>query len=141
MVSAESTMMWFWMPDAVTLVQWPVITTLLVIPLTLTLPPLQAMVRVSLIPETVMFSPAGAFVTEVGGAGIPTADVLGVVTEALGLCEEMLGAGRSVVKPPRETWCALNMKITIGRAITPNTNNASRIQRPRPCRRVPAGGP
>ncbi len=66
--SAVSTVIWFWMPDTITLVQWPVITTLLVIPLTLTLPPLQAMVRTSLMPETVMFSPAGAVVTEVGGA-------------------------------------------------------------------------
>ncbi len=60
MVSAASTVIWFWMPDTVTLAQWPVITTLLVIPLTLTLPPLQAMVRLSLMPETVMLSPAGA---------------------------------------------------------------------------------
>ena len=87
-------MTWFWIPDTTTLLQWPVITTLLVIPLTLTVPPLQAMVRVSLIPETVMFSPAGALVTEVGGVGAATADVLGTAADAVGLIEEKLGAER-----------------------------------------------
>ena len=45
MVSTASTVIWFWIPDTLRLAQWPVITTLLVIPLTLTLPPLQAIVR------------------------------------------------------------------------------------------------
>ncbi len=138
-ISAVSTMTWFWIPDTTTLLQWPVITTLLVIPLTLTVPPLQAMVRVSLIPETVMFSPAGALVTEVGGVGAATADVLGTAADAVGLIEEKLGAD-GMVGRPRVTWCALKAKIATGRAIMPNTNNASRIQRPRPCRPVRIGG-
>jgi hypothetical protein len=103
-MSAASTMIWFWIPDTRTLLQWPVITTLLVIPLILTVPPLQAMVRVSLIPETVMFSPAGALVA--GGVGAATADVLGIVADAVGPIEEKLGAGEKVGRL-RVTWCAL----------------------------------
>jgi hypothetical protein len=98
-MSAASTTIWFWIPDTVTLLQCPVITTLLVIPLTLTVPALQAMVRVSLMPETVMFSPAGALVTEVGAVGAATADVLGIVADAVGLIEEKLGIDGMVDRP------------------------------------------
>lgn len=137
MLSALSTVSWFWMPDTFTLTQCPVTVTLLVMPLTLTVPPLQAMVRTSLMPETVMVWPAGAVVAEVGGA---IAVVLGTLPDGVGLTEEMLGVGNRVVNPPRVTWWALKRKIAIGRAIMPMTNSASRIQRPRPCRRGPIGG-
>jgi len=139
-VSAVSTVIWFWMPDTVTLTQRPVIVTLLVIPLMLTLPPLQAMVRTSLMPDTVMFPPTGAVVAELGGDGGATAVEPGTVPDGDGLIEEMPGVGRRVVSPPRVTWWALKTKIAIGRAIMPMTNSASRIQRPRPCRRVPIEG-
>src|ERR1700735_4855592 len=123
MVSAASTVIWFWIPDTLTLTQWPVITTLLVIPLTLTLPPLQAMVRTSLMPETVMFSPAGAVDVDVDGIGV----VGGMVAEAVGLAVEMLGIGRRVVMPLRETWCAVKRKIPAGRAIMPMTKTPRMI--------------
>ena len=102
-VSAASTVIWFWIPDTLTLVQWPVTTTLLVIPLTLTLPPLQAMVRTSLMPDTVMFSPAGAVDTDVVGIDGAVAFVGGMVAEAVGPAVGMLGMGEKVVMPLRET--------------------------------------
>ena len=124
MVSAASTVIWFWIPDTLTLAQWPVITTLLVIPLTLTLPPLQAIVRASLMPETVMFSPAGAVDTDVVGIGGAVAFVGGM---AVGLAVEMLGMGEKVVMPLRETWCAVKRKIAAGRAIMPMTKTPMMI--------------
>ena len=102
-MSAASTVIWFWIPDTVTLAQWPVITTLLVMPLMLTVPPLQAMVRDWLMPLTVMFSPAGAVVPGVDGADGTIAVVGGIPTEALGLAGEKVGVGKSVVMPLRET--------------------------------------
>ena len=136
-MSAASTVIWFWIPDTVTLVQWPVITTLLVIPLTLTLPPLQAMVRTSLMPETVMFSPAGAVDTDVDGA---VAFVGGMVAEAVGLAVEMLGMGKRVVMPLRETWCAVKRKIPAGRAIMPMTKTPRMIHNVRLLREYWADG-
>ncbi len=126
-MSAASTLIWFWMPDTVTLAQWPVITTLLVIPLTLTLPPLQAMVRASLIPETVMFSPAGAVDTDVDGIDGGVAFVGGMVAEAVGPAVGMLGMGEKVVMPLRETWCAVKRKIAAGKAIMPMTKTPAMI--------------
>ncbi len=99
-LSAASTVIWFWMPDTVTPAQWPVIATLLVIPLTLTVPPLQAMVRISLMPETVMFSPAGAVVADVDGAA---PGVCGIVPDGVGLTEGKLGMGNMLGRPLRET--------------------------------------
>jgi hypothetical protein len=136
-VSAASTVIWFWIPDTVTLAQWPVITTLLVIPLTLTLPPLQAMVRTSLMPETVMFSPAGALDTDVDGE-VPVAG--GMVAEAVGLAVEMLGMGKSVEIPLRETWCAVKRKIPAGRAIMPMTKTPRMIHNVRLLREYWADG-
>lgn len=131
-MSAASTVIWFWIPDTLRLAQWPVITTLLVIPLTLTLPPLQAMVRASLMPETVMFSPAGAVDTDVDGAD-------GMVAVAEGLAVEMLGMGKRVVMPLRETWCAVKRKIAAGRAIMPMTKTPAMIHTVRLLREYWAG--
>jgi hypothetical protein len=130
---------WFWIPDTVTLAQWPVITTLLVIPLTLTLPPLQAMVRTALMPETVMFSPAGAVDTDADGIGVAVVD--GMVAEAVGLAVEMLGMGKRVVMPLRETWCAVKRKIPAGRAIMPMTKTPRTIHNVRLGREYWAEGP
>jgi hypothetical protein len=72
MVSAESTVTEFWTPDTVRLVQWPLITTLLEVPLTATLLSLQAIVWVALTPEALRFPPGGGMGLEVGdvdGAG------------------------------------------------------------------------
>ena len=126
-MSAASTLIWFWMPDTLTLAQWPVITTLLVIPLTLTLPRLQAMVRASLMPETAMFSPAGAVDTDVDGIDGGVAFVGGMVAEAVGPTVGMLGMGEKVVMPLRETWCAVKRKIAAGRAIMPMTKTPAMI--------------
>jgi hypothetical protein len=138
-VSDASTVIWFWIPDTITLAQWPVITTLLVIPLTLTLPPLQAMVRASLMPETVMFSPAGAVDTDVDGIDGAVAFVGGMAVEAVGLAGEMVGAGNSVVMPLRETWCAVKRKIAAGRAIMPMTKTPAMIHTVRLLREYWAG--
>ncbi|MDT5412371.1 MAG: hypothetical protein QOG14_4591 [Mycobacterium sp.] len=127
MVSAASTAIWFWIPDTLRLAQWPVITTLLVIPLTLTLPPLQAMVRASLMPETVMFSPAGAVDTDVVGIDGGVAFVGGMVAVPVGPAVGMLGMGEKVVMPLRETWCAVKRKIAAGRAIMPMTKTPRMI--------------
>lgn len=132
-MSAASTVIWFWIPDTLTLAQWPVITTLLVIPLTLTLPPLQAMVRASLMPETVMFSPAGAVDTDVDG-------IDGMVAVAVGLAVGMLGMGEKVVMPLRETWCAVKRKIAAGRAIMPMTKTPAMIHTVRLLREYWADG-
>ena len=126
-MSAASTVIWFWIPDTFTLAQWPVITTLLVIPLTLTLPPLQAMVRASLIPETVMFSPAGAVDTDVVGIDGGVAFVGGIFAVAVGLIVGMIGVGNIVGKPLRETWCAVKRKIAAGRAIMLTTKTPAMI--------------
>ena len=139
-VSAASTVIWFWIPDTFTLAQWPVITTLLVIPLTLTLPPLQAMVRASLMPETVIFSPAGAVDTDVDGIDGAVAFVGGMVAEAVGLAVEMLGMGKRVAMPLRETWCAVKRKIPAGRAIMPMTKTPRMIHNVRLLREYWADG-
>lgn len=131
-MSTASTAIWFWIPDTLRLAQWPVITTLLVIPLTLTLRPLQAMVRASLMPETVMFSPAGAVDTDVVG-------IDGMVAVAVGLAVEMLGMGKRVVMPLRETWCAVKRKIAAGRAIMPMTKTPAMIHTVRLLREYWAG--
>lgn len=126
-MSAASTVIWFWIPDTLRLAQWPVITTLLVIPLTLTLPPLQARVRASLMPETVMVSPAGAVNTDVVGIDGSVAFVGGMVAEAVGPAVGMLGMGEKVVLPLRETWCAVKRKIAAGKAIMPMTKTPRTI--------------
>jgi len=136
-MSAASTVIWFWIPDTVTLAQWPVITTLLVIPLTLTLPPLQAMVRASLMPETVMFWPAGAVDTDVCGVG---ARLAVVAAEGVGPTVGMLGMGEKVVMPLRETWCAVKRNIAAGSAIMPMTKTPRMIHNVRLLREYWADG-
>ncbi len=59
MVSTASTVTEFLTPDTVRLAQWPVITTVLKTPLTLTMLSLQAIVRFSLIPKTLRLPPGG----------------------------------------------------------------------------------
>jgi len=70
MLSAASTVTEFCTPDTERLAQWPVITTVLETPLTLTALSLQAIVRFSLMPEMVRSVPAG-------GVGTATDDVDG----------------------------------------------------------------
>ena len=140
MVSAASTVIWFWIPDTLRLAQWPVITTLLVIPLTLTLPPLQAMVRASLMPETVIFSPAGAVDTDVDGIDGWVAFGGGTVAEAGGPAVGMIGVGNIVVMPLRETWCAVKRKIARGRTNMPTTKTPTMIHNARLREAIPCDG-
>lgn len=58
------------MPDTVRLVQWPVITTVLDMPLTLTMLSLQAIVRFTLTPETLRLAPAGGRVVAGCAVGV-----------------------------------------------------------------------
>jgi hypothetical protein len=122
MLSAASTVTLLRTPEMVRLAQWPVITTWLATPLTLTLLSLHTTVRISLIPATLRLPPVGAIVTDV-------ADVDGTVPGGVGLGEEKLGKGNMVGSTLRETWCALKKKIASGRQIMPITKTASIIQR------------
>lgn len=80
MMSTASTVIEFCTPDTFKLAQWPVITTLLEMPLTLMALWLHAIVRFSLIPEIVRVAPAGAVDAALGdvegagtGAWVPAA--------------------------------------------------------------------
>lgn len=95
MVSTESTVTEFLMPDTVRLVQWPVITTVLDMPLTLTMLSLQAIVRFTLTPETLRLAPAGGRVVAGCAVGVGTA-------------RETDGVGERTTKLPWESRCALN---------------------------------
>ena len=72
MLSTASTVIEFWTPETLRLAQWPVITTLLEMPLTLMTLWLQAIVRLSLMPEMLSLAPAGA-----PGAGLSGVDGAG----------------------------------------------------------------
>jgi hypothetical protein len=141
-MSAVSTVIWFWIPDTLTFAQCPVITTVLVIPLMLTLLlfPLQAMVRDALMPLTVMVSPAGAVVTGVDGIAGAIAVVGGMVAEAVGLAGEKVAVGKSVVMPLRETWCAVKRKIARGRTNMPTTKTPTMIHNARLREAIPCDG-
>jgi hypothetical protein len=121
-------------------VQWPVITTVLVIPLMLTLPPLQAMVRDSLMPLTVMFPPAGAVVPGADGIDGTIAVVGGMLAETVGFTGEKVGVGKRVVMPLRETWCAVKRKIPRGRMNMPSTKTPMMIHNVRLREAVPCVG-
>jgi hypothetical protein len=87
----------------------------------------------------VMFSPAGAVDTDVDGADGRVAFVGGMVAEAVGPAEGMLGMGENVVMPLRETWCAVKRKIAAGRAIMPMTKTPAMIHTVRLLREYWAG--
>src|SRR6059058_353105 len=108
MLSVASTMTLLRTPEMLRLAQWPVSTTWLPTPLTLTLLSLHTTVRVSLIPATLNVPPAGAVVFDVDGAA---ADVCGIAPDGAGLCSGKLGNGNIVGSPLRETCCALKWKI------------------------------
>jgi hypothetical protein len=127
MVSAVSTVTTFWTPDTCRLVQWPLITTLLEMPLTLTALALHVTVWVALMPEMVRLSPAGAGGSGVGDDDGPAAGVCVIPPGEVGLFEGMIGVGNIVGKPLRETWCAVKRKIAAGRAIMPMTKTAAKI--------------
>lgn len=104
----------FLMPDTVRLVQWPVITTVLDMPLTLTMLSLQAIVRFTLTPETLRLAPAGGRVVAGCAVGVGTA-------------RETDGVGERTTKLPWESRCALNAAMPPTRTSTPTTTTAARI--------------
>lgn len=114
MVSTESTVTEFLMPDTVRLVQWPVITTVLDMPLTLTMLSLQAIVRFTLTPETLRLAPAGGRVVAGCAVGVGTA-------------RETDGVGERTTKLPWESRYALNAAMPPTRTSTPTTTTAARI--------------
>ena len=127
MLSAAWTVTLFLTPETLRLAQWPVITTVFETPLTFTELSLQTIVRFSLMPATLMFPPfgaVGAAVSDVDGAA---ARVCVMAPEGVGASEEMLGIGKRVVIPLRETWCAVKRKIAAGRAIMPMTKTPAMI--------------
>src|SRR5947209_17086611 len=100
MLSVASTMTLLRTPEMLRLAQWPVSTTWLPTPLTLTCLSLHTTVRVSLIPATLRLFPADVVV------GAP-AEVCGIVPEGVGLSSGKLGNGNMEGSPLRETCCAL----------------------------------
>ena len=129
MRSTASTVMAFWTPDTVRLVQWPVITTVLETPLTLTMLSLQAIVRFSLMPETLSLPPGGgvgdvdgvdALVRVVDGPGLP------LVLEGGPNVPEMLGGELMIDRTP-ESWCAANAAMPPARTINPMTMTVPKI--------------
>jgi hypothetical protein len=70
MVSAVSTVTTFWEPRTVRLAQWPVSTTVFVVPLTVTTLSLQAIVRFSLMPVTVRLPPGGGVAVDPPAVGV-----------------------------------------------------------------------
>src|ERR1700759_5301090 len=110
MLSAESTVTAFFMPDTVRVAQWPVITIVLLIPLTVTTLSLHAMVLFSPMPETSSGAPCGGS----GNVEGPVLPVEGVLADGLGLRVVVRGVldPGEVVTPELmidrtpESWCA-----------------------------------
>ena len=72
-----------------------------------------------------MFSPAGAVDTDGGIDGAGRSRLAASSQRRVGPAVEMLGMGKRVVMPLRETWCAVKKKIATGKAIMPMTKTAS----------------
>lgn len=103
MLSAESTVTLFCTPETESRVQCPVMTTVFDTPLMLTVFWLQTTVRLSLMPETMMFSVIGAVgVIAIDVAG-PAAGACVIPLGGAGSCGEALGIGRRVVSPLCDT--------------------------------------
>lgn len=139
MVSAASTVTEFFMPDTVRLAQWPVITIVLEIPLTVTTLSLQAIVWFSLMPDTSSGAPCGGSGSVDGPElGVALVDDLGVrvvvrgevVTGVVVTPEELM-----IDRTP-ESWCAAKAAMPPARASTPMTMIVPRIHH----MRLPEGG-
>lgn len=108
-MSAASTVIVFCMPATVRLAQWPVMTTLLDTPLTLTWLLLQVTDLFSLMPETMMVPPDGGAGDDDGPADGVRVLVLegpglrGVLLGGELLIGEVLSVGDRVVTKLRET--------------------------------------
>src|ERR1700739_1966133 len=91
MLSAASTVIVFCMPDTVRLVQRPVIVTVVVIPLMVTMLSLQATVLFWPMPEMVRLLPGGGAGDVDGAVDVDGAGVLVRVVDGAGLREVLLG--------------------------------------------------
>ena len=120
MLSTASTVTAFRTPDTVRLVQWPVITTVLETPLTLTMLSLQAIVRFSLMPETLSLPPGG------GVGDVDGVDALVRVLEGGPNVPEMLGGELMIDRTP-ESWCAAKAAMPPARTINPMTMTVPKI--------------
>ena len=141
MLSTASTVIAFWTPDTVRRVQWPVITTVLETPLTLTMLSLQAIVRFSLMPETLSLPPGGG-VGDIDGVDDPVR-----VVDGLGLLgvlrvldggpnvRETVGGELMIDRTP-ESWWAAKAAMPPARARNPTTMTVPRIHHVR----LPEGG-
>ncbi len=124
MVSAASTVMEFCTPDTVRLAQWPVTTTVLETPLTLTMLLLQAMVRLALMPETLSGPPGGGVGAPADGGRAP-----GVFEGGL-MGREAVGGDEIIDRTP-ESWCAAKAAMPPARAIAPTTMTVPTIHHTR----------
>ena len=120
MLSTASTVIAFWTPDTDRLAQCPVITTVLETPLTLTMLSLQAIVRFSLIPETLSLPPGGVGDVDSVGVLVRVVDgpgLLGVLAGGPNV-PEMVGGELMIDRTP-ESWCAAKAAMPPARASTP----------------------
>lgn len=145
MLSTASTVMAFWMPDTDRLVQWPVIATVLETPLTLTMLSSQAIVRFSLMPETLILEP-GAGEGDVDGVVVLVLDGLGLL-ELLGAVEVgpnvavALGGAELMIDRTPESWCAAKAAMPPARARKPTTITVPTIHHVRLPEEDVGGGP
>lgn len=100
MVSVASTVIMLFRPDTAMLAQWPVITTVLETPLTVTVLLLQVSAWFSLIPVTVSSAPCG-------GSGVIADDGAGLRGIARGglITREVPGVADGTTRLPRENRC------------------------------------
>jgi hypothetical protein len=145
MVSTDSTVMVFCTPDTDRLVQWPVITTVLATPLTLTMLSLQATVRLSPIPEILSWPPGGG-AAEIDGPGVLVAvgqgpglnGMLGTLEGGLNV-RDIVGGDTMMDRTP-EICCLTNTAITTARTTVPTAMTVPTIHHTRlPEERRPAG--
>src|ERR1700758_85846 len=129
MLSTAAPVTEFWTPDTLRLAQWPVITTVLETPLTLTMLSLQAIVRFALIPET-LSSPPGGGAGDVDGVGVLVRVVdgpgpLGVLAGGPNVPETV--GGELMIDRTPESWCAAKAAMPPARAMKPMTMTVPRI--------------
>jgi len=141
--STASTVIEFWTPDTLILAQWPVITTVLETPLTLTTLSLQAIVRFSLIPEILSLPPGGG-AGDVDGVGVLVrvvdgAGPLGVPAGGPNV-PEMVG-GELMIDLTPESWCAAKAAMPPARARKPMTMTVPTIHHVRLAEARFGGGP
>ena len=122
--------------------QCPVITTVLETPLTLTMLSLQAIVRFSLMPETLSLPPGGG-TGDVDGVDVRVllADGLGLLGLAGGLNPREGVGGDSMIDRTPESWCAAKAAMPPASASMPMTMTVPKIHHMRLPEGRCGGGP